>query len=284
MMKNFLQRLWTSFIVLGIFGVLFLVSGISPLFELAVAILICLCIYEALTCAGCATKKKLLLPCVIYGAAVPLSYVVRTFLFPDRNPYFGVIIISFIYLISLFIILMVNFEKTKFSEATVAMFITFVITCFLTNIIFIRRMQHGLLFMVLCIVCSAWCTDVFAYLTGILIGKHRPFPSISPKKSIEGCIGGSVFSVAAFIGVTALYHHFNPDLTVNWGLALLYSFCCTVIGQIGDLSFSYIKRSYGVKDFGKVLPGHGGFLDRLDSLIFIAPTFYALLNAQSFIG
>ncbi len=283
MIKNFLQRLWTSFIVLGIFGVLFLVSGISPLFEIAVAILICLCIYEALTCAGCATKKKLLLPCLVYGAAVPLSFVVRPYLFPTRNPYFGVVIISFFYLVALFVVLMANFKQTKFSEATVAMFITVVISCFLSNIIFIRRMEHGLLYMVLCIVCSAWCTDIFAYLTGILIGKNRPFPNISPKKSVEGCIGGAVFSVGAYFAVCAIYQSIT-GATVNWLIVLLYSVCGTVIGQIGDLSFSYIKRSYGVKDFGKVLPGHGGFLDRLDSLIFIAPMFYMLLNTQTLIG
>ncbi len=283
MIKNFLQRLWTSFIVLGIFGVLFLVSGISPLFEIAVAILICLCIYEALTCAGCATKKKLLLPCLAYGAAVPLSFVVRPFLFPHRNPYFGIVIISFLYLIGLFVILMANFKHTKFSEATVAMFITVVISCFLSNIIFIRRMEHGFLYMVLCIVCSAWCTDIFAYLTGILIGRVRPFPNISPKKSVEGCIGGALFSVGAYFGACAIYRSVT-GAEVNWLVVLLFSVCCTVIGQIGDLSFSYIKRSYGVKDFGKVLPGHGGFLDRLDSLIFIAPMFYMLLNTMSLIG
>ena len=70
---------------------------------------------------------------------------------------------------------------------------------------------------------------------------------------------------------------------INWLLVLVYSICGTVIAQIGDLSFSYIKRSYGIKDFGKVLPGHGGFLDRLDSLIFIVPMFYMLMNNQSFI-
>ncbi len=283
MMKNFLQRLWTSFIILAIFLTLFLVSGISPLFEIFVAILICVCVFEALTCAGCATKKKLLIPSLLYGAAVPLSVLARDFLYPERSPYYGVIILSFIYLVSLFVILMANFEKTKFSEATVAMFVTFVITCFLSNIIFIRQIEtHGLFYMILCIVCSAWCTDIFAYLVGILLGKHRPFPNISPKKSIEGCIGGSVCSVGMYFLFCYVYQNMT-GVEIDWMIVLLYSICGTVIAQIGDLSFSYIKRSYGIKDFGKVLPGHGGFLDRLDSLIFIVPMFYALLNNQTFI-
>ncbi|MBQ8894098.1 MAG: phosphatidate cytidylyltransferase [Clostridia bacterium] len=284
MKKNFLQRLWTSFIILGIFVFLFAISAFSPFFELAIAALICFCIYEALTSTGCVTKKRMLLPSLIFGAAVPLSFLVRDFLYPGRSPYFGVVIISFVYLVALFIILMVNFQKTKFSEATVAMFVTFVITCFLSNIILIRRIEdHGFFFMILCIVCSAWCTDIFAYLTGILIGKHRPFPNISPKKSIEGCIGGAVFSIAIYFLFCYLYQNIT-GADINWLLVLLYSFCCTVIGQIGDLSFSYIKRSYGIKDFGKILPGHGGILDRMDSLIFIAPMFYALMNTESFIG
>ena len=284
MKENFLQRLWTSFIILGVFVLLFAISAYSPFFEIAIAILICICIFEALTCAGCATKKKMLVPSLVYGAVVPLSFLVRDFLYPGRSPYYGVIIISFIYLVALFIILMMNFGKASFSEATVAMFITFVITCFLSNIIFIRRIaEHGFFFMILCVVCSAWCTDIFAYLTGILIGKHRPFPNISPKKSIEGCIGGALFSIVIYFIFCLIYQRIT-DVSINWFLVLLYSFCGTVISQIGDLSFSYIKRSYGIKDFGKVLPGHGGFLDRMDSLIFIAPMFYALMSAKSFIG
>lgn len=283
MIKNFLQRLWTSLIILGIFLILFLISGFSPFFEIAVAILICLCLYEALTCAGCATKKKLLIPSLTYGALVPLSFLIQQHLFPERSPYYSVIVLSFVYLLFLFVILMATFEKTKFQEAAVAMFLTFVITCFLSNIIFIRRLEnHGFFFMVLCIVCSAWCTDIFAYLTGMLIGRHRPFPLISPKKSIEGCIGGAVFSVGFYFVFCVIYARIVP-VSFNWLLVLVYSLSCTVVGQVGDLSFSYIKRTYGIKDFGRVLPGHGGFLDRLDSLIFIAPMFYALMNTQSFI-
>jgi phosphatidate cytidylyltransferase len=153
----------------------------------------------------------------------------------------------------------------------------------LSNIILIRRIEaHGFFFMVLCIVCCAWCTDIFAYLTGILIGKHRPFKKISPKKSVEGCIGGSAFSIGFFLLFCLIYKNLM-GVEIDWILASVYALSCTLIGQIGDLSFSYIKRSYGVKDFGKILPGHGGFLDRLDSLIFVAPTFFALLNTAVFI-
>lgn len=284
MKENFIKRLWTSLIILGVFLLLFAISAFSPFFEIAIAALICICIYEALTCAGCGTNKKLLLPSLIFGLSVPLSFLLKDLLYPGRNPYYGVIIISFIYLIALFVILMINFDETNFGEAAITMFITFVITCFMSNIIFIRRIEnHGFFFMVLCIVCSAWCTDIFAYLTGILIGKRRPFKKISPKKSVEGCIGGSLFSIGFFLLFCLVYQKI-AGVQIDWVLAALYSLLCTLIGQIGDLSFSYIKRSYGVKDFGKILPGHGGFLDRMDSLIFIAPMFYGLINSGSFVG
>ena len=113
MKENFIQRLWTSLIILGVFILLFAISAFSPFFEIAIAALICICIYEALTCAGCTTKKKLLWPSLIYGVAVPLSFLVRDFLYPGRSPYFGVIIIAFVYLISLFVFrTMISFSSS----------------------------------------------------------------------------------------------------------------------------------------------------------------------------
>ena len=152
MKNNFFQRLWTSFIILALFLVLFAISGVSPAFEIAVAVMICLCLYEALTCVGCVTNKKMLIPSLSYGAIVPLSFIARDTLFPGRNPYFAIIVISIVYLLFLFLLLMINFEKTRFSDAAVVMVITFTITCFLTNLIFIRRLEpHGFFFMFLCI-------------------------------------------------------------------------------------------------------------------------------------
>jgi phosphatidate cytidylyltransferase len=136
--------------------------------------------------------------------------------------------------------------------------------------------------MILTIVCFAWCNDIFAYLVGMCIGKHKLNPQISPKKTVEGSLGGIVFSMIATVVALIIYQNIF-DCNINYPLAVFYAFCCSVIGQIGDLSFSYIKRSYGIKDFGRLLPGHGGVLDRLDSLIFICPFFYMLITLQNFI-
>lgn len=112
-------------------------------------------------------------------------------------------------------------------------------------------------------------TDTFAYLTGMLIGKHKLSPTVSPNKSLEGLIGGLLFST--FICSTIFITIF--DYTDSILLFVMVVFILSLIGQIGDLVFSAIKRNYNIKDFGNIMPGHGGILDRLDSIIFVALAF-----------
>jgi phosphatidate cytidylyltransferase len=113
------------------------------------------------------------------------------------------------------------------------------------------------------------CTDTFAYATGMLIGKHKLIEVISPNKSIEGMIGGTF--VASYIASLFYVLAINPD--VNTTTILLVTIFLSVVGQLGDLLFSAIKRYYGKKDFSNLIPGHGGLLDRVDSLIFIVLAF-----------
>jgi phosphatidate cytidylyltransferase len=116
-----------------------------------------------------------------------------------------------------------------------------------------------------------WSDDTFAYLTGILIGKHKLFEKISPKKTWEGSVGGLVFGfVAAYI----LSVFFTELSTLEWmGAALIIA----VTGTLGDLAESLLKRKFEVKDSGNLLPGHGGMLDRLDSVLFSAPALFSYL-------
>lgn len=112
-------------------------------------------------------------------------------------------------------------------------------------------------------------TDTFAYIVGMLTGKHKMCPTVSPKKSWEGFIGGLLFStfISTIIFVTVF------DYTKNIALFALLVAILSIIGQLGDLVFSAIKRNYDIKDFGNIMPGHGGILDRLDSIIFVVLAF-----------
>lgn len=121
----------------------------------------------------------------------------------------------------------------------------------------------------------AFGTDIFAYFVGMAIGKHKMCPNLSPKKSWEGAIGGLVFAV--ILTVVYAYFVFGGSPTgIKWALAL--GIIGSVMSQCGDLAASAIKRQIGIKDYGKLLPGHGGILDRFDSVLFAAPTIYFLLT------
>lgn len=117
-------------------------------------------------------------------------------------------------------------------------------------------------------------TDVFAYFTGFFIGKHQLAPTISPKKTIEGMIGGTFMGV---IVATVFYHEVISGTYPVIELILI-TLVLSIIGQIGDLVFSAIKRYYGEKDFSNLIPGHGGILDRLDSIIFVILAFVLFIG------
>lgn len=137
------------------------------------------------------------------------------------------------------------------------------------TIIFIRSFSlYTLLYLfIICVI-----TDTFAMLTGMLIGKHKACPKISPKKTIEGCIGGSVIgTIVSVIFYSNLVGSFSIKL-------LIVTLVLTVIGQFGDLFFSKIKRENKIKDFSNIMPGHGGVLDRLDSFCFVIMAYIAFIS------
>lgn len=125
---------------------------------------------------------------------------------------------------------------------------------------------------------ATFCSDSFAYFAGRALGKHKLYEAVSPKKTIEGSVGGLVGGAAACVG----FGHFwlTPELPLVHAIVL--GLGSSVLGQIGDLVESMLKRTFGVKDSGNVLPGHGGMLDRVDALLFVAPLiyYYALLTGR----
>ncbi len=139
--------------------------------------------------------------------------------------------------------------------------------------------DHGL-FLLIMGLCGAWIADTGAYFTGVAIGKHKLCPEISPKKTIEGFVGGIVTTGIVYAAAFAIYNR-NTDMTdLNFGGFVLIFFigaACAVIGTIGDLSASMVKRQIGFKDYGKIMPGHGGLMDRFDSVLFVLPSFYVLV-------
>jgi len=116
-------------------------------------------------------------------------------------------------------------------------------------------------------------TDIAAYFVGKVCGKHKLAPIISPKKTVEGSIGGTVFAVA-ILTFMAFILNVTRILQVNYGILIIYLVLASIVGQFGDLAMSSIKRIAGIKDYGNLLPGHGGILDRFDSHLFVLPFTY----------
>ena len=145
----------------------------------------------------------------------------------------------------------------------------------LSFILLTRNLPDGKFIVWLIFLCS-WGCDTCAYVVGKLIGKKHIFPELSPHKSLEGCIGGVVG--AALIG--GLYAHFFvetafPDRTITWIIAFICA-AGAVMSMVGDLAASAIKRNHNIKDYGKLIPGHGGIMDRFDSMTVTAPMTYFL--------
>lgn len=156
-------------------------------------------------------------------------------------------------------------------------YISFPLFCFVSALLFL---PHGWYYMVIGLF-APWATDTFAYFTGVALGKHKIVPHISPKKTWEGCIGGTVFCALSVLIYSCLviYRVENIDLPiVYYGIIMTFlGILISVMSQLGDWFCSVIKRRTGIKDFGNIFPGHGGMLDRFDSAFFTLPT--ALLLA-----
>ena len=141
------------------------------------------------------------------------------------------------------------------------------------GLIMIHDLVEGGRYFYLLAFLGAWMTDIFAYFSGMLLGRHKLIPDVSPKKTVEGAVGGVVFCTLAFICFGFLYNYlWLPDggtaMSV-WFMAVM-GLLVSVVSQIGDLSLSLLKRKYGIKDFGKLFPGHGGVLDRFDSVLAVS--------------
>ena len=146
--------------------------------------------------------------------------------------------------------------------------------CSLLNLI-IRNGESGIFYLLACLI-FAWITDIGAYFSGFFFGKHKLCPELSPKKTVEGAVGGVILCVFVMYIYCITFNAISDVYDANILTILLLTAPLSIVGMLGDLIFSYIKRYCGIKDYGNLLPGHGGILDRFDSILVISPVFYIL--------
>lgn len=176
---------------------------------------------------------------------------------------------------TLFLQVILTNMKTNVKDIAITFFGICYIPLFIMFLSLINGMENGKILIWYVFAC-AWGTDVFAYIVGKTIGKHK-FSEVSPNKSIEGCIGGIIGAVSISLVFT---YAFNTIFALGFSYLVIIgiAICLSIVGQIGDFAASSIKRYVGIKDFSNLIPGHGGMLDRIDSVIFIAPFAYMLLK------
>lgn len=204
-----------------------------------------------------------------YLAAILFYINLKWSIFPDMMIFvIGVLVVlMFIYVFS--------YPAFKTEQMLAVFFGIFYVAVMLSYVYQTRMLESGAYIVWLIFLCS-WGCDTCAYCVGVLIGKHKMAPVLSPKKSWEGAIGGVVGAVLLTIIYGAVFQ--KAMQTTVEGIFIMSGICAVgaVISMIGDLTASAIKRNYEIKDYGNLIPGHGGILDRFDSVIFTAPVIYFL--------
>ena len=227
-------------------------------------------------------------PIKIFGwlSCLPLLYLsFRDIINPDGStfsfiPLKGLSMLMFLVILALFCILIFKYDKYKITDIAVTIMGIFYVVFLFSFIILVRYMgERGDLYIWL-VFAGAWAPDTAAYFTGVAFGRTKILPVISPKKSLEGSIGGVIGCIAIMLAV-GLYLNtrgiYNPN-GIPFYHYIILGLLCGIISQIGDWAASAIKRHAGIKDYGRLMPGHGGVLDRFDSILFIAPVIYFYLS------
>lgn len=266
----FRTRLLSSIVlVILIASVLLLGGPILFLFTLFVALKAFFEMTKATKVRGASQKVCLL---EIFGALGVLGYY-GVIYFANTETY--IMLTITLTIVAILFVYVFTFPKYEANQIMAAIFSFIYAPIMLAYLYLTRNLENGI-YIVWLIFISSWICDTCAYLVGMAIGKHKLAPVLSPKKSIEGGIGG--IAGAALVGL--IYAFILKRIGVSQGNLLwvfpVISAIGAMISQVGDLAASAIKRNFGIKDYGRLIPGHGGIMDRFDSVIFTAPMIYYL--------
>ena len=211
-------------------------------------------------------------PLGICAYVATIAYYMTMFS-PDHRYSILVLVAAFLAQMSVYVF---TFPKYKAENVMWSFFGIIYVTVMLAYIYETRTLDNGV-YLVWLIFVSSWGNDTFAYFTGVLIGKHKMAPVLSPKKSVEGAIGGIAGATILGIIYGSIVSTRMSEVIGSPVLTFAVASCVgAILAIVGDLAASAIKRNYNVKDYGKLIPGHGGILDRFDSVIFTAPIIYFL--------
>lgn len=263
-----LKRILTTVLGLPIVAAIFMFCN-NYIIDILLMIIAIMCMHEYL---GVIKKVSHPMEMTAYLSTVIIG--LTAFVNKNEIMQITVFLIPFVMLVLFFKIIATDMKITFKDAAYTMLGITYIVI-FILFLALIRGLTNGQILMGYAVI-VAWSTDIFAYLIGRQFGKHK-FSKVSPKKSIEGCIAGVIGAVV----IACIYMLvINKIFITNYSILTIaiISIILSVLSQIGDFVASSIKRFADVKDYGNILPGHGGMLDRIDSLIFLAPFAYIIFN------
>ncbi len=270
-------RIITAVVAAAVFIPILIFSN-TWIFPIAMAFACVVACMEMLSCVGQIKNLWLAIPVCLIAAAAPLAMRFSYIYCGDTSKSFseylkyavGVALIAVIYILGVAVF---NNKKLPITDAAmVCAGCLYIISAF-TSIVYLRDYVALGEYIYFLVFLSAWICDSFAFFTGILLGKHKLIPSVSPKKTVEGAVGGIVFTVITMVVFGFVIEtFFDPHgvISANYLILAISGVFVAVVSQIGDLLMSVIKRHYNIKDYGKILPGHGGILDRFDSVLAVS--------------
>lgn len=263
---DLLKQRITVGVIGAVFAVLVLCLGVKFV-AAAVALVALIGLSEIYSAVGLLkTQNKLCVFGYIYTAAV---FVIVTI---SSRPAFALGILSCIYGIGLLVYMIFNHNVVGFAEVSELFFSTSYVTVLLAHIVILRKETLGNYFIWIVFI-TAWLSDTMAFAVGRRFGRNKLLPEVSPKKTVEGALGGLAGSVLFNLIFGVICSSFFGR-SVYYMQLILLALVAGATSQLGDLAASCIKREHGIKDFSNLLPGHGGILDRFDSVLFVAPVVY----------
>lgn len=274
-----LKRILTgaALVIVLVPALIFYDTAVTPLVW---AVIAAISLFEVAGCVGLADGKvpggrALTVVICVLGAAFPIAQFALGWSSVGSLEYIPLFMSSgFFAVYLLYAVGVFGLLKLKISPRT-ELFLMFVyVSAAAVSIVSISRSEYGG-FILPMVFIGSWITDSFAFFCGSFFGKHKLIPRVSPKKTVEGSVGGTVFCCI----FTALYGFIvskAAGIAVDYAALIGTGLLLSIVSQIGDLNASYIKREHGIKDFGDMFPGHGGMLDRFDSVIASVPFLYVL--------
>ena len=262
-----LKRTITAVVAIALFIPVCIYSD-TVVFPAVMALLSVIGVFEMLGCVGVRKHYILAGISLVFGAMPIVPF------FAGESTLKIVAALCVVYLIAVYATDVFSKGKLDYTLSSSTFMGVFYIAVSFTSIVLLRGEGK---YLYLLVFIGPWVSDTFAYILGRLLGKHKLIPEVSPKKTVEGSVAGIVFAALSYVLYAFIISkNFDTTATPNYIVMAVSGALVSIVSQVGDLSASAVKRHFGIKDYGFIFPGHGGVMDRFDSVIMTAPILYII--------